>query len=187
MNLFLKNVAYAGCLSVMGMTAAYAKSWILTPQSEVSFTINSLGLTVVKGVFPQFNGHMQFDPDKPQQGVTEFTAQVDNLQVSKPSLRNMIMGEDLFYASRYKTVSFKSTQFKLKGNNRYQILGQLTVRGVTRPVVFDTTLTPNKSNPNVLDIRSTTVVNRSDFGMKKATAGLGEKVNIHLIGQWKAE
>src|SRR5690606_7293361 len=105
----------------------------------------------------------------------------------KPSLRNMVMGEDLFHASRYKTVKFKSTQFKSNGANRYQVLGQLTLRGVTRPVVFDTTLTPNKSNPNLLDVKSTTVIKRSDFGMKKAMAGVGEKVNIHLTGQWKAK
>ena len=120
---------------------------------------------------------MQFDPDKPKQSSTEFTMQVDSLEVSKPSLKNMIMGEDLFHASRYKTVNFKSTQFKPNGTNRYQVMGQLTLRGVTRPVVFDTTLTP----------KSTTVINRSDFGMKKATAGVGEKVNIHLMGQWKTQ
>lgn len=79
---------------------------------------------------------MQFDPQKPQQASTEFTMQVDSLQLSKPSLKNMIMGEDLFDASRYKTVNFKSTQFKPNGTNRYQVLGNLTLRGVTRPVVL---------------------------------------------------
>lgn len=185
MNLILKNIAYAGCLSVVSISAASA-SWSLTPKSSVGFSINSLGLTVVKGSFQQFQASMQFDPQKPQQASTEFTMQVDSLQLSKPSLKNMIMGEDLFDASRYKTVNFKSTQFKPNGTNRYQVLGNLTLRGVTRPVVFDTTLTPNKTNPNLLDVNSKTVINRSDFGMKKATAGVGEKVNIHLIGQWKA-
>jgi len=187
MNLFLKNIAYAGALSAMCISAAYAKSWTLTPQSSVGFNINSLGLNVVKGNFQEFKATMQFDPDQPQQSSTEFTMQVDSLEVSKPSLKNMIMGEDLFHASRYKTVNFKSTQFKPNGTNRYQVMGQLTLRGVTRPVVFDTTLTPNKGNPNLLDVKSTTVINRSDFGMMKATAGVGEKVNIHLMGQWKTQ
>ena len=177
MNLLLKHIAYAGALSAMCISAAYAKSWTLTPQSSVGFSINSLGLNVVKGNFQEFKATMQFDLDRPQQSSTEFTMQVDSLEVSKPSLKNMIMGEDLFHASRYKTVNFKSTQFKPNGTNRYQVMGQLTLRGVTRPVVFDTTL----------DVKSTTVINRSDFGMKKATAGVGEKVNIHLMGQWKTQ
>ena len=185
MNLCLKNIISAGCLSAACMSAAYAQSWSLTPKSDVGFSINSLGLTVVKGEFQQVKAAMQFDPQKPQQASTEFIMQVDSLAVSKPSLKNMIMGEELFHASRYKTVNFKSTQFKPNGTNRYQILGNLTLRGVTRPVVFNTTLTPSKSNPNLLDVKSTTVINRSDFGMKKATAGVGEKVNIHLIGQWQ--
>lgn len=185
MNLFLKNIVYAGCLSAVCMSAVYAKSWSLTPKSDVGFSINSLGLSVVKGSFQQFTATMQFDSQKPQQASTEFSMQVDSLDVSKPSLKNMIMGEDLFYASRYKTVNFKSTQFKPHATNRYRIRGNLTLRGVTRPVVFDTILTPN-NNPNLLDVKSTTVINRSDFGMKKASTGVGEKVSIHLIGQWKA-
>lgn len=186
MNLFLKNIVYAGCLSAVCMSAVYAKSWSLTPKSDVGFSINSLGLTVVKGSFQQFKATMQFDPQTLQQASTEFTMQVDSLNVSKPGLKNMIMGEDLFYTSRYKTVNFKSTQFKPHATNRYRIRGNLTLRGVTRPVVFDTILTPNNNNPNLLDVKSTTVINRSDFGMKKASTGVGEKVSIHLIGQWKA-
>lgn len=91
MNLFLKNIAYAGALSAMCISAAYAKSWTLTPQSSVGFSINSLGLNVVKGNFQEFKATMHFDPDRPQQSSTEFTMQVDSLEVSKPSLKNMIM------------------------------------------------------------------------------------------------
>ncbi len=54
---------------------------------------------------------MHFDPKAPQQASTQFVLNVDSLQLSKPSLRHMILGEDLFYAQKYKTVSFKSTRF----------------------------------------------------------------------------
>ncbi len=185
-NTLLKNTIYAGCLSVVCMSATYAKNWNLSPQSDVGFSINSLGLNVVQGEFEQFKASMQFDPQQPHKAATEFTMQVDSLALSKPSLRNMVMGEDLFHASRYATVNFKSTQFKPNGTNRYQVLGQLTLRGVTRPVVFDTVLTPDQNNPHILTVNSTTVIKRSDFGMKKAMAGVGEKVNIHLKGQWQA-
>ncbi len=187
MNAISKNIAFAGCLGIASLSAAYAQSWSLSPRSDVGFSIESLGMTVVKGNFASVKANMQFDPKALQNASTQFTMHVDSLNLSKPSLKNMIMGEDLFYATRYKTVNFKSTQFKSLGNNRYQILGNLTLRGVTRPVVFETTLTPNVAHPNVLKVNSKTVINRSDFGMKKAVAGVGEKVNIHLVGQWNAQ
>ena len=48
-------------------------------------------------------------------------------------------------------------------------------------------LKPNPSNPKLLDVQSSTVINRSDFGMKRALGGVGEKVNIQLSGQWLAK
>lgn len=184
MNVLCKNVALSGCIGIFAIATAHAKMWSLSPKSEVGFSIQSMGMTVVKGNFAAVKANMQFDPTALQQASTQFSMQVDSLKLSKPSLKNMIMGEDLFYAQQYKTVNFKSTQFKSLGNNRYQILGHLTLRGVTKAVIFDTTLTPSPTNAQHLNVNSKTVINRSDFGMKKATAGVGEKVHIHLVGQW---
>ena len=97
----------------------------------------------------------------------------------------MLLGKDLFYAAQYKTVSFKSDQFKSLGNHQYHILGQLTIRGVTRPAVFDTTLQPVPKTANLMNIASSSSVDLSDFGMKKASDGMAEKVNIQINGQWK--
>ena len=69
------------------------------------------------------------------------------------------------------------------GNGKYNVLGHLTLRGVTKPVIFETTFKPSMSNANLLDVQASAVINRSDFGMKKGIAGVGDKVNLHLSGQ----
>jgi len=130
---------------------------------------------------------MQFDAKALQHASTNFVMDVNSLSLSKPSLKNIILGEDLFYASKYKTANFKSTSFKDLGNGQYNIAGNLTLRGITKPVSFSTTLKPSASNANLLDVQSSAVINRSDFGMKKAIGGVGEKVNIQLSGQWKVQ
>src|SRR5690606_38399417 len=109
---------------------------------------------------------------------------VDSLQLSKPSLRHMILGEDLFHAQKYKTVSFKSTRFTALGPDQYRIPCSVTLRDMTRPVVFHTSLKPNTGNSKLLAVQSSTQTKRSDFGMKKAIGGVGEKVNIQRKGQW---
>lgn len=183
----LKRISFwVGCLVLTWSGMAQALDWKLSSQSEVGFSIRSLGVSIVTATFPQVQAKMHFEPEQLAQASTEFTLQVERLMVSKPSLRNMMMSEDLFNAQQYKTVHFKSSQFKSLGKHHYQILGQLTLRGITQPVIFDTTLIPVAGVPKRLQVNSKTVINRSDFGMKKAFAGVGENVHIHLIGQWNA-
>lgn len=179
-------------LMIAGVTFAFstqvqAQSWTLTPQSNVGFEIKSLGVTVVRAKFNRVQSSMQFDAKAPQYASTNFVMDVNSLSLSKPSLKNMILGEDLFYASKYKSATFKSTSFKDLGDGQYNIVGNLTLRGTTKPVSFSTTLKPSTNNTNLLDVQSSAVINRSDFGMKKAIAGVGEKVNIQLSGQWKVQ
>ena len=183
----IKNALLIAGVTFAFSTQVQAQSWTLTPQSNVGFEIKSLGVTVVRAKFNLVQSSMQFDAKAPQHASTNFAMDVNSLSLSKPSLKNIILGEDLFYASKYKTANFKSTSFKDLGNGQYNIAGNLTLRGITKPVSFSTTLKPSASNANLLDVQSSAVINRSDFGMKKAIGGVGEKVNIQLSGQWKVQ
>ena len=183
----IKNALMIAGVTFAFSTQVQAQSWTLTPQSNVGFEIKSLGVTVVRAKFNRVQSSMQFDAKAPQYASTNFVMDVNSLSLSKPSLKNMILGEDLFYASKYKSATFKSTSFKDLGDGQYNIVGNLTLRGTTKPVSFSTTLKPSTNNTNLLDVQSSAVINRSDFGMKKAIAGVGEKVNIQLSGQWKVQ
>ena len=183
----IKNALLIAGVTFAFSTQVQAQSWTLTPESNVGFEIKSLGVTVVRAKFNRVQSSMQFDAKAPQYASTNFVMDVNSLSLSKPSLKNMILGEDLFYASKYKTANFKSTSFKDLGGGQYNIFGNLTLRGITKPVSFSTTLKPSASNANLLDVQSFAVINRSDFGMKKAMGGVGEKVNIQLSGQWKVQ
>ena len=183
----IKNALMIAGVTFAFSTQVQAQSWTLTPQSNVGFEIKSLGVTVVRAKFNRVQSSMQFDAKAPQHASTHFVMDVNSLSLSKPSLKNMILGEDLFYASKYKSANFKSTSFKDLGGGQYNIVGNLTLRGITKPVSFSTTLKPSASNVNLLDVQSSAVINRSDFGMKKTIGGVGEKVNIQLSGQWKVQ
>lgn len=164
---------------------ANTQQWSLTPATHVGFDIKSMGFSIVKGKFEQVQSSMSFDLAVPQNASAQFVLDVNSLSLTKPSLRNLILGEDFFYAEKYQTATFTSHQFISLGNDHYSIKGDLSLRGVTQPVVLDTLLKPNPTNPQLLDVEAKTVVKRSDFGMKKAFGGIGEKVNIEVFGQWQ--
>ena len=181
----IKNLLIAATVSLNILAQANAQEWILTPQTHVSFDIRSMGFSIVKGQFEQVQSSMSFDPAVPQNASAQFVLDINSLSLSRPSLREMILGEDLFYAEKYPTATFNSHEFIALGNNHYSIKGDLTLRGITQPVTLDTVLKPNIADPQLLDVESKTVVNRSDFGMKKSFGGIGEKVNIAVNGQWQ--
>jgi polyisoprenoid-binding protein YceI len=173
------------CVMIMPVQMTQADLWQLTPDSEVGFHIDSFGVTLVKGQFEQVQSTMQFDLEQPERANAQVVLDINSISINKPSLKAMVLGPDLFYAEKYKTAIFKSTQFKTLGNHYYQIQGNLTLRGVTRPITFDAKLTPDSNQPNLLNVEAYTVIRRSDFGMKQTLGGIGEKVKIQVIGQWK--
>ncbi|MDQ1210216.1 polyisoprenoid-binding protein YceI [Acinetobacter baylyi] len=180
------NMRFVSLFTVMLATASAAEtSWILTPDSEVGFHIDSLGVNIVKARFNTVQSWMKFDPAVLQNASVRFVLDVNSLSFDKPAMRNMILGQDLFYAEKYKTVTFKSNNFKALDDYRYVISGQLTIRGVSKPVIFNATLKPVSYRNHLMDVSATTTIDRSDFGMKKAFGGVGEKVNIQLVGQWQ--
>ena len=112
----MKTTIKTGLLSLaicLALTSqSFARSWTLTPKSDVGFEIKSMGLTVVKAKFNQVQSTMQFDVKAPQNASTHLVMDVESLSFSKPLFKHMILGEDLFYVEKYKTVIFKSIQFK---------------------------------------------------------------------------
>lgn len=184
MQQIIKMRVLAGLMSFGVISHPYAQNWILTPQSYVGFNIQSSGVLLMAGKFNQFHANMYFHPELFQQAFMMLTMDVNSLYTSQLSLKDKMMGKDYFHLEQHKTATFKSTQFKLLGQHKYHIHGLLTLRGVTRPVIMKSSLKPNLSQPHLLDIEASTIINRTEFGMKPGIGGAGEKINFFILGQW---
>ncbi len=175
----------AGIAAASLLTQLHAQNWILTDSSSISFDIKAMGLSAVKGVSNQSQNRLYFDIHTPQNASVIVILPANSLRFNHPALKPMIMGEDFFNSAQYKTVTFKSTEFVPQDSDRFNVQGELTLRGITKPVTFDAVLKPNASNSKLLDVYAVGYINRSDFGMKKSYGGVGEKVDIKLTGQWQ--
>ena len=125
---------------------------------------------------PKYLTDAEFNPEKLNisTDINEVVTNSDIIFLVVPSI----------YVEKYKTIVFKSTHFKKIEKNKYYIYGMLTIRGVTKPVIFETILKPDDQNSEKLDVLATTIIKRSDFGMQPAVAGIGENVNIQVKGVW---
>ncbi|RZK10310.1 MAG: polyisoprenoid-binding protein [Hymenobacter sp.] len=116
-----------------------ATTWLLDPMhSEVQFKIKHLVISTVTGAFNAFAGSAQTEGDGFENGQVEVSIQVDSVNTNQEARDQHLRGEDFFDAAKYPTITFKSTAFsKASGEGNYKLTGDLTIKGVTKPVTLE--------------------------------------------------
>jgi len=143
-------------------TAPLTGIWTIDPiHSSVAFTVKHLvakfrsGFTTIEGAY---------DADA---GVLKGSVPVDSIDVSQEDFRGHLLSPDFFDAAANPTVEFVSTAIRRGQDDSVEVDGELTLRGVTRPVSATGTISEVTPGPagNVIGIELETTVDRNDFGL----------------------
>jgi polyisoprenoid-binding protein YceI len=135
--------------------------------SRVGFCVDS-ALKRIKGTFNDFRGGITLDAGANSNGQTMVLIQSGSLDTEGILVRNLLMGENFFDVESHPEILFVSHSFDWTGTDTALLRGDLTLRGVTRPVTFIVTLTPTeKGNGDVITVEATTAIDRVEFGMDK--------------------
>ncbi|WP_151086889.1 YceI family protein [Hymenobacter baengnokdamensis] len=112
--------------------------WVLDPMhSEVQFKIKHLVISTVTGSFKTFQGTAQTEGDDFSNARIEFTLDVNSVDTNQEQRDQHLKGEDFFNAAQYPQIKFESTSFTKTGGNEYKLVGNLTMKDVTKPVTLD--------------------------------------------------
>jgi polyisoprenoid-binding protein YceI len=112
-------------------------TWVFEPgHTAAEFRARHMMVSWVRGHFKDVHGSLEFDPDNPTQMSVETTIQVHKLWTGEPQRDDHLRSSDFLDAGKHPTLSFKSTGSKCVGANDYEVAGDLTIRGVSRPVVL---------------------------------------------------
>lgn len=156
--------------------------------SEATFQVRHL-ITRVRGHFSDFAGTIQFDEANPVQSSVEFTIQAASINTATADRDTHLRSDDFFAVEKYPTLTFVSTGITGKGGDDYDVAGDLTMRGVTRPVVLAMTLLGKAQDPwgnERLAFEGEVTLNRKDFGLNwnaaLETGGVlvGDEVKVSL-------
>ena len=156
--------------------------------STVTFKIRHLFSNVV-GHFKQFEGTLEFEPGKPETWSTTATIQVDSIDTNVEGRDKHLKSADFFDATKYPTITFKSTGVTDATETSAKLNGLLTIHGVEKPVALDLEIHGVGKDPwgnTRAGFTATTKVNRKDFGIiwnKALESGkflLGDDVEIML-------
>jgi polyisoprenoid-binding protein YceI len=169
--------------------AATAATFELDPaHSNIGFKVKHLAISNVKGEFKEFSATFDFEPGKPDSWKVEATIQVASLDTGNEDRDEHLRGNDFFLVEKYPTIQFVSTGVEMKGEDEAKLQGDLTIRGVTKPVVLDLKVfgMADFMGTTKAGFEARTKINRKDFGLTwhkvLETGGLvvGDEVEIVL-------
>ena len=146
--------------------------WKIDPtHSHVSFAIRVLGVSTTKGRFNVLRGHLSIDEQNPASSWVE--AEVDAASIDTHNmLRDAHLRSAAFFAvKQYPTITFQSTNVEQVGSQDYRVTGDLTLHGVTRPIIFDVAYRGQSTLMGVpAGLRASAQINRTDFGVGRGAA-----------------
>lgn len=179
---------------VAGMVsmATFAQSWSLDKShANVSFTITHMMISEVDGNFKNFDAKLTSSKPAFADAQFEFTAQVANIATGNEMRDGHLQGAEWFDAAKHATLSFKSTSVKRIKGDQYTIVGNLTMKGVTKPMTLTATLKGPVENPQskkqMMGIKATGTIDRTKFGVGEAGKSLGSPVTFKVSGEFSKD
>ena len=135
--------------------------------SEVAFQVRHL-LSKVRGQFSEFEGTIGFDPDAAEAGPVALTIQASSINTNEPARDAHLRSTDFFAVDEYPTLSFVSRQVNRRNVADFEVIGDLTIRGITRRVTLTATYLGAAKDPwgnEKVAFEAETTLNRKDFGL----------------------
>ena len=176
---------------VAAPAAAAAANITLDPvHSMAVFRIQHLGAGYFWGRFNELAGSIQWPLDDSAAPSFDVTAQVNKVDTGSEKLDGNLQGPNFFNQAEFPTITFKSKSAKKLGERHYAVTGDLTLRGVTKSIEVDCTVTGVGKAPTgqKVGVECAFTVNRADYGMKwgidapKGALGSEVKMVIALEG-----
>jgi len=152
--------------------------------TETTFTIDRFGFTSVIGIFAKSEGTIWLDEAAPEKSRVEATVSVDSLFTGDATRDQHVKGERWLNAAKSPTMTFKSTKVQKTGADTAKVTGDMTIMGVTQPVVLDVKLNKIGTAPNNQKKQAgftiTGSVSRKAFGSAGAAGVIGDAVAIRI-------
>lgn len=159
--------------------------------ARITASYSHFGLSNSSILFTDFDAALTLDAKAPAKSVLKVDLRMDGIDAAVPTFAAHLKSADFFDAAAYPTAGFKSTKVEVTGANTGRITGDLTLHGVTRPVVLDATFNAGGPHPMTkkyvvgFDARGT--VKRSDFGLGRYAPYVGDEVTLVISAEFERQ
>jgi polyisoprenoid-binding protein YceI len=182
----LKLAATASFMSLAVATAAFSAPTTFTSDANhtfVRFSYNHLGFSTQESRFNKVNATVTYDPAA-KSAAADVTIDAKSVDTGSDLFNGHIQGADYLDTAQFPTASFKSTSIKFDGDKPVSIKGNVTIKGVTKPVSLTVTSFKHGTNmqkKDAIGADATGTVKRSDFNMGKAVPLVSDEVTLEIV------
>ena len=184
--MFKKTLAALAIGSAVLSANVMAADYVVDKEGQhafVDFKISHLGYSFITGTFKDIDGKFSFDAAKPEDSKIEFNVNTASVFTNHAERDKHIASADFLNASKFGKATFVSTSVKSTGANTADVTGDLTLLGVTKPVVVKATFLGEGKDPwggYRAGFEGTTSIKRSDFGKQKDLGPKSDAVELYV-------
>lgn len=159
--------------------------------TQIAFAYDHMGFSNNFGLISQPTGTLTLDPKKPTAAKVSVNIPIANLRTGVPALDEHLMKSDFFDTAKFPNATFVSTSVKPDGATSAEITGNLTIKGVTKPVTLNAdfygagkapAMAGGKENVGFV---ATTAVKRSDFNMGYGVPMVGDTIELKIVAAFE--
>jgi len=163
--------------------ASPAEWKIDSDHSAAQFSVRHLAVSNVRGEFGNVSGRIVFDEENPSKTTIEATIDVTTINTRVAGRDEDLKGPSFFDVAKYPTITFRSTSVRPTGPNAFEVSGDLTIHGVTKPVVLHVESPAAVKNARGVERRGaegTTKLSRKEFGVSADPGIVGDEVQVTI-------
>ncbi|HEX6548640.1 MAG TPA: YceI family protein [Candidatus Dormibacteraeota bacterium] len=167
-------------------------TWKFDPyHTQVEFSAKHLGMMTVRGHFAELEASGEIDVANPENSTVKATVNTASIRTHNEARDNDLRSSNFLEVEKYPTMSFESTQIEPAGTDRYRLTGNLTIKGVTKPVTLEVVKYGEFNDPQMghrIGYAAQGRINRKDFGMNFAPVLDGKfvvsnEIDINIEGE----
>ena len=187
-----KTLLVAALFAFAGSAFAAPVTYKLDPShTNVLASWNHFGYSNPSANFGHADGTLVYDADKVSASSVQVTLPLTGLSALADQFYDHLTSDKWFDAAKYPTATFKSTKVEAAGEGKLKVTGDLTIKGITKPVVLDVTLNkvgehPMKKVP-AIGFDATATVKRSDFGVGAYAPMVSDDVTLKITTEATAD
>lgn len=161
-----------------------------TSHSKVTWSVSHFGFSTYTGQFVGVTASLKLDPANLGATALDATVQTAAVGTLNAALDTHLKAPDFLDVAKFPTATFKATSVKSTGASTADITGDLTLHGVTKPVVLQATFTQAGVSPidkkYTIGFSAKAVVKRSEFGIKAYVPAISDDVTLQIDTEFKA-
>lgn len=159
--------------------------WKMDPNhSSLNFNISHSGISIVNGKFLEYTGDLTTDGEALNNAKFDFTVKAKSIDTNVKDRDNHLRSAEFFEVEKYPNITFKSTKILATGKpNDYLLYGKLTIKDVTKDVIFDVHYggIAKSDQGEKIGLEAKTTINRFDFNIDYDPTGMAVGKDVSII------